>query len=184
MTTWRRGREIVTANRRAKEGSLREFIDEVRDRALPWVPGTAVFPHPGKDTVPLALRANTDHNHVLHEAVIIVSASAANVPHVPVAERLTVDDLGYADDGIQHLSVRFGFSDAPDLPAALRQACADGVFEDAVHDVVEASYFISRGALRRTSAPGMRGWRKAVFIALAHNAADPAATSAYPRTER
>ena len=74
--------------------------------------------------MPLALRANTDHNHVLHEAVIIVSASAANVPHVPLEERLTVDDLGYAGDGIQHLSVRFGFSDDPDLPGALHQACA------------------------------------------------------------
>jgi len=180
MTTWRRGREIVTANRQAKEGSLREFIDEVRNRGLPRVPGTAVFPHPGKETVPLALRANTYHNHVLHEAVIIVSASAANVPHVPVQERLTVDDLGYADDGIQHLSVRFGFSDAPDLPAALHQACADGVFKDAVHDVANASYFISRGALRRTHAPGMRGWRKALFVALAHNATDPAAYFGLP----
>jgi KUP system potassium uptake protein len=180
MTTWRRGREIVTANRRAKEGSLREFVDEVRDRGLPRVPGTAVFPHPGKDTVPLALRANTDHNQVLHESVIIISASAANVPHVPLEERLTVDDLGYAGDGIQHLSVRFGFSDEPDLPQALRQACADGVFDDTVHDVEDASYFVSRGALRRTRGPGMRGWRKALFIALAHNAADPAAYFSLP----
>jgi KUP system potassium uptake protein len=180
MTTWRRGREIVSANRQAKEGSLRAFIDEVRERGLPRVPGTAVYPHPGKDTVPLALRANTDHNQVLHEAVIIVSASAANVPHVPLDERLSVDDLGYADDGIQHLSVRFGFSDAPDLPEALRQACADGVFEDAVHDVADASYFVSRGSLRRTRSGGMRGWRKALFVGLAHNAADPAAYFALP----
>jgi len=27
MTTWRRGREIVAANRREEEGSLREFVD-------------------------------------------------------------------------------------------------------------------------------------------------------------
>ena len=180
MTTWQRGREIVTVNRQAKEGSLREFVEEVRDCGLPRVPGTAVYPHPGKDTVPLALRANTDHNRVLHEAIIIVSATAENVPHVPAQERLTVDDLGYADDGIQHLSVRFGFSDAPDLPAALRQASADGVFQDAVHDVQDASYFISRGALQRTREPGMRGWRKALFIGLAHNAADPAAYFGLP----
>ena len=180
MTTWRRGREIVTQNRKAKEGSLREFVDEVHSSGLPRVPGTAVFPHPGKDTVPLALRANTDHNHVLHEAVIIVSARAENVPHVPLGERLTVDELGYDGDGIQHLSVRFGFSDVPDLPGALRQACADGVFDDTVHDVEHASYFVSRGSLRRSAAPGMRGWRKALFIGLAHNAADPAAYFGLP----
>ena len=167
MTTWRRGRDIVTKNRQAKEGSLSEFVDEVRERDLQRVPGTAVFPHPGKDTTPLALRANTDHNHVLHEAVIIVSASAANVPHVPAEERLTVDELGYADDGIQHLSVSFGFSDDPDLPKALQQACAAGVLENGVADVSEASYFLSRGSIRRTSAPGMARWRKALFVALA-----------------
>ena len=125
--------------------------------------------------MPLALRANTDHNHVLHENVIIVSATAQNVPHVPAAERLSVDELGYADDGIQHLSVRFGFSDAPDLPDALRQACEAGVLERAATDVSDASWFVSRGALRRTRAGGMRGWRKALFVGLAHNAADPAA---------
>jgi len=180
MTTWQRGRAIVRKNRSDKEGSLREFIDELRTRELPRVPGTAVFPHPGKDTTPLALRANVEHNHVLHEGVIIVSASAANVPHVPPDERLTIDDLGYTDDGIQHLSVRFGFSDEPNLPEALSQACATGVLEPAVPGVANASYFVSRGGIRRTSAPGMARWRKMLFVTLAHNAADPAAYFSLP----
>ena len=180
MTTWRRGREIVSGNRRAKEGSLREFVDDVRARGLPRVPGTAVFPHPGKDTTPLALRANTEHNHVLHENVVIMSASAENVPHVPVAERLRVDGLGYTDDGIQHVSVRFGFSDAPDLPGALRQALEAGVLEHAAADVDGASWFVSRGAVRRTPAAGMARWRKALFVLLAHNAADPTAYFGLP----
>ena len=181
MTTWRRGREIVTANRTEREGSLSDFVDEVREKGLQRVPGTAVFPHPGKDTTPLALRANVDYNHVLHASVIIISASAENVPHVALDEQLTVDDLGYADDGISYLSVRFGFSDKPDLPAALRQACATGVLERADVVVDEASYFLSRGAIRQTSAPGMARWRKALFVALAHNAADPAAVFGLPR---
>ncbi|GAB3682012.1 potassium transporter Kup [Angustibacter aerolatus] len=183
MTTWRRGREIVSVNRRAKEGSLADFVEEVRERKLPRVPGVAVFPHPGKDTVPLALRANTDHNQVLHESVIIVTVVSANVPHVPAAERLTADDLGRADDGIQHLSIRLGFSDQPDLPAALQQACDESVLENAVHDISDASYFVSRGAIRRSRAPGMRGWRKTLFIGLAHNAADPAAYFGLPGSQ-
>jgi KUP system potassium uptake protein len=175
MTTWQRGRAIVTANRRAKEGSLREFVEELSEQRLTRVPGVAVFPHPGKDTTPLALRANVEHNQVVHENVIIVSASAANVPHVPPSERLTVDDLGYDYDGIQHLSVNFGFSDETNLPEALRQACAAGALERGVVDIDDASFFLSRGAIRRTSAPGMARWRKALFVLLAHNAADPAA---------
>src|SRR3954453_541353 len=54
MATWRRGRAIVSGNRRQKEGSLQGFVEETRQRGVPRVPGTAVFPHPGKDTTPLA----------------------------------------------------------------------------------------------------------------------------------
>jgi len=183
MTTWQRGRSIVVAHRADTEGSLREFVDDLAEQGLPRVPGTAVFPHPGKDTTPLALRANVEHNHVVHENVVIVSASAANVPHVPPDQRLTVDDLGYEYDGIQHLSVEFGFSDEADLPEALRQACDAGVLERGVANVDEASYFLSRGTIKRTSAPGMVRWRKALFLGLAHNAADPAAYFGLP-TER
>jgi len=179
MTTWRRGREIVSANRRTMEGSLAEFVDKVQDREIPRVTGVAVFPHPSKETVPLALRANTRHNRVLHETVIIVSMGAANVPHVPLEDRLTFDDLGYADDGIQHLSVKLGFSDPPDLPAALRQAQAQGLLAADV-DLDGASYFLSRGSIRRTTAPGMSRWRKALFVALSHTSANPAAYFGLP----
>jgi len=106
---------------------LSEFVEELYGCGLPRVPGCAVFPHPGKETTPLALRANVEHNHVLHEGVLIVSASSANVPYVPVQERFEVDDLGHADDRIQHLAVRVGFSEDPNLPEALRQACDLGL---------------------------------------------------------
>jgi KUP system potassium uptake protein len=182
MTSWRRGREIVSGNRRAQEGSLSEFVRELHEdeEELPRVPGTAVFPHPGKETTPLALRANVRHNKVLHRAVLIVSATAQSVPHVPVEERFTVDPLGFEDDGIQHLSVRFGFSDEPNLDEALRQAAAAGVLDEALLDIDDASYFLSRGPIRRTRAKGMAQWRKVLFLTLARNAADPAAYFGLP----
>jgi KUP system potassium uptake protein len=176
MKTWQHGREIVTERRRKKEGPLLEFIHKLRDANVVRVPGTAVFPHPTKETTPLALRANVEHNHVVHEHVVIVSALAQNVPHIPPAERISVDDLGYRDDGIIHISVRYGFQDEQDIPTALHQAATDGT-----HNVPEldldpetASYFLSRVSLRLTHAPGMRMWRKRLFLAMAHNAASPA----------
>ena len=180
MTTWRRGREIVAGNRRKQEGSLLEFVDDLYARGLPRVPGTAVFPHPGKETTPLALRANVEHNKILHEDVLIVSASSANVPHVPVADRFEIDHLGHEDDRIQHLSVRFGFSDEPNLPEALAQACETGALPRGTIRVQDASFFLSRGSIRRTKAKGMAPWRKILFLRLAHNAADPAAYFGLP----
>ncbi|HET8599081.1 MAG TPA: potassium transporter Kup [Segeticoccus sp.] len=180
MTTWRRGRQQLMATRRQMEGSLSSFVEEIRVKGVPRVNGIGVFPHPNKETTPLALRANVDHNHVLHREVLIVSMRTANVPHVPPSEAFAYDDLGYADDGIQHLSVRVGFSDAPDIPAALRAACAVGVLDERLNDSPDVSYFVSRGAVRRTSAPGMPRWRKSLFLTLAHNAANPAAYFALP----
>ncbi|MGJ4845919.1 potassium transporter Kup [Leifsonia sp. Le1] len=180
MTTWRRGRLLVQEDRKKKEGSLQQFIEDIRAKNLPRVPGIAVFPHPNKDSTPLALRANVEHNHVLHESVIIVSMSTASVPHVPPLEAFTYDELGYTDDGIEHLTIRFGFSDKPDIPRALRAACYAGVLPLDARDFKEASYFISRGAIRTTKKTGMVRWRRSLFVALAHNAADPAARFGLP----
>jgi KUP system potassium uptake protein len=180
MTTWRRGRHLVQMDRREKEGSLSDFIEDVRVQKLLRVPGIAIFPHPNKDSTPLALRANVKHNHVLHERVIIVSVTTATVPHVPISDAYTYDDLGYSDDGIEHLSIRFGFTDEPDLPRALRAACHAGILSLAAGDIKHASYFISRGAIRTTRKKGMVPWRRSLFIALAHNAADPAARFGLP----
>ena len=145
------------------------------------MPGIAVFPHPGKDTTPLALRANVEHNHVLHESVIIVSASTANVPHVPASEAFTLDDLGYDDDGIQHLSVRYGFSDEPEHargPAGgVRPGCPGAPRDRHRRRVVLP---VARGHPPDVGA-GLARWRKTLFLVLAHNAADPAAYFALPR---
>jgi KUP system potassium uptake protein len=173
MTTWQRGRKIVTANRQHLEGSLQDFVDQLHDHPVVRVPGTAVFPHPTKDTAPLALRANVAHNHVRHERVVIVSARAANVPYVDPDERLRVDDLGYDDDGIYHVTVKYGFSEPPHLPQALEQARASSMLPADV-DFGDASYFLSRASIRTTSSPGMSRWRKVLFVTLAHNAANPA----------
>ncbi|MEO6825906.1 MAG: potassium transporter Kup [Microbacteriaceae bacterium] len=180
MTTWRRGRQLVQIDRRKKEGSLARFVEEVRTKQLPRVPGIAIFPHPNKVSTPLALRANVNHNHVLHENVIIVSVTTANVPHVPTSQAFTYDDLGYSDDGIEHLAIRFGFSDKPDIPRALRAACRAHVLPLKAGDFRSASYFISRGAIRTTGTKDMVRWRRSLFVALAHNAADPASRFGLP----
>ncbi|WP_233551053.1 potassium transporter Kup [Amnibacterium setariae] len=182
MTTWRRGRQLVSDDRREKEGSLAEFVDEVREQHLVRVPGVAVFPHPNRETVPLALRANVDRNHVLHERVIVVSIQTIGIPQVPLHKRYEYDPLDYADDGIEHLTIRFGFSETPDVPAALRAACVADVLDLEPDAMDRASFFISRGAIRRTRAHGMAKWRKSLFVGLARNAADPAARFQLPST--
>src|SRR3954452_10808861 len=173
LTTWQRGRQIVTERRIEEEGPLRAFVDKVHrtDPPVARAPGTGVFLNANPDTTPLALRANVEHNHVLHECVLIVSLSTERVPYVHEDQRLEIDDLGYSDDGITHITGRFGFQDVMDVPALLRQAAQHGIEGDP--QLENPSYFVSRISIIPTDRPGMATWRKKLFLAISRNAADP-----------
>jgi KUP system potassium uptake protein len=183
LTTWQRGREMVTRQRLQDEGPLRAFIDQIHATKPPLdrVPGTAVFLNRGKDTAPLALRANVEHNQVLHEHVLILAIETRPVPHIPAAERITVDDLGYKDDRITHVTARFGYMDQQNVPGLLpliREADTEGPL-----GADKLSYFLSRIELARGNAPGMSRWRKRLFIATSRITADAAEYFQLPREQ-
>ncbi len=173
LMTWRRGRDIVTRNRIEEEGPLQEFVSalDASDDPPVRVPGTAIFLHGGGSTTPLALRYNVEHNHVLHEHVVIFTAETEGVPHVTGDERIEIDDLLIPYDGISHVTAHFGFQDDPDIPGALRLAREHGL----EIDVEEASYFLSRITINPTRAPGMARWRKRLFKGMSRNSASPVA---------
>ncbi|MFB7307171.1 potassium transporter Kup [Streptomyces sp. NPDC056192] len=181
MTTWQRGRELVTAERARAEGPLPEFVDDLRTGREPTLraPGTAVFLNRGKETTPLAMRANVEHNHVRHEQVVILALQTEPVPRVPADQRVVVDDLGYADDGIIHVTARFGYMETPDVPGVL--AMLDPAVTEGPLQLDQASYFLSKIELRRGKAPTMAPWRKRLFIATSYITADAAEYFSLPR---
>lgn len=181
MTTWQRGSKVVTQAREIAEGPLQEFVDRLAaDRGSPVrIPGTAVFLNRGSQTTPLALRANVEHNHVLHEHVVIMSLDTEPVPRVADDERVVVDDLGYTDDGIIHVSAKFGYMERPDVPAALHLVERLPMTEGPIR-VDEATYYVSKLELCSGSTGTMAPWRKRLFIATTHIAADAAAYFGLP----
>jgi KUP system potassium uptake protein len=170
MLTWQRGRTLVTDRRTELEGPLEPFIDWLHGDPVDSVPGTAVFLHPNKQSTPLALRENATFNHVIHETVLIVSTTSENVPHIPDEERVELDHLGDPYDAITHLTLRFGFQEEQDVPAALALARDQGIVEV---DPDTAYYFLSRINIQRGPGGEMSRWRKRLFLGLAHNAASP-----------
>ena len=170
----------TAGSRRARSS---EFVDDaLRAAGCPGSRGTAVFPHPGKDTTPLALRANVEHNQVLHENVLIVSASSANVPHVPgrgAVHRRPPRPRGRphpAPVGALRL-LRRARPARGAAPGVRRRACSSPGTIDVAERVVLPLPRRRSGAPGR---PGMAQWRKVLFLGLARNAADPAAYFGLP----
>jgi KUP system potassium uptake protein len=181
FTTWQKGRELVTRQRDRDEGQLRAFIGQLHAMKPPLhrVPGTAIFLNRGKETAPLALRANVEHNQILHQTVVILAIETTPVPHVPAAERITADDLGYKDDRIIHVTARFGYMDQPNVPDLLpliRQADIESSLDED-----KLSYFLSRIEIVLGNTPGMSRWRKHLFIATSRITADAAEYFQLPR---
>ncbi len=108
--------------------------------------------------------------------MILLSVVTEPRPHVAAGERIEIRPLGHPDDGIVQVIVRAGYKDRLDVPASLRLAAARGLGVD----VGDPSYYASRSVLTATSDPGLRRWRKRLFMALTRLAADPVAYFGLP----
>ena len=174
MVTWRRGRQILSANRTEEEGSLEAFLVSLPDAEPPVgrVPGTAIYLAPTTANTPLALRAEVEHNHVLHETVMIATLAPVSISHVDPDDRFAFEWLGSGRFKLGHLTLHIGYRDTVNLPRDLALARKRGLLARNL-DLEHASYFVSRMQIVRTKAPGMAPWRKALFVFMARNASSP-----------
>jgi KUP system potassium uptake protein len=117
------------------------------------------------------MRGTVEHLNALHASVVIISIETTNAPHVPDAERLVIDDLGYRDDGIVKITARFGFQDATNIPEVVRMAAKHDL-ECEIH-LDQLSYYLSRISIVLSDEPGMARWRKRLFLAVSRNAGNP-----------
>jgi len=174
MVTWRRGRQILSANRIREEGSLLDFLATLPDLTPPLdrVPGTAIYLSPTSTTTPLALRAEVEHNHVLHETVMLATLEPVSISHVDPDDRFAFELLGSGRFKVGHLTLYIGYRDGVDLPRDLSLARKRGLLARNL-DLEHATYFVSRMQIVRTKSPGMAPWRKAIFVFMARNASSP-----------
>jgi KUP system potassium uptake protein len=174
MITWRKGREILTKNRNAEEGDLETFLARLCESEEPprRVPGTVIFLSPSRQTTPLALRAEVEHGHALQQHMLIVSVAPIGIAHVDPPDRCAVEWVGRGTFKVAHVTLRVGYRDTVDIPAALAAARKRGLLARNL-DLEHASYYVSRMSITPTSAPGMSRWRKAFFVFMARNSTSP-----------
>jgi len=101
---------------------------------------------------------------------VIIQIVNENVPHIRHVDRVSVDSLDHADDGIVHITVHVGFNDSQDIPKGL--ALALGTSPELEVNAEDAYYFLSVLTLSARGATRTRDWRLRLFVWMAHNAAN------------
>ncbi|HET7789262.1 MAG TPA: potassium transporter Kup [Gemmatimonadales bacterium] len=163
MTTWKRGREILSKRMLEKTVPLPLLLADLAAEPPLRVPGTAVFMYGTADGTPPALVHNLAHNKVLHEKIVFLTVVTEDVPHVEMAKRVTIKRLG---KGFHQALARYGFMDDPDIEDVLA-SCRAGSLEIRMEGT---TFFLGRETLVASDRPGMARWREALFAFMSRNA--------------
>jgi len=178
MSTWRRGRQLVTSILTETSLPLDLFIPDIAKRKPPRVPGVAVFMTSIHNVAPPVLLHHLKHNKMLHEKVLLMTLSSQEIPQVAAADRVTAEARG---SGLFQVHARYGFMESPNVPAIL-EAIAISLHEPGeaapslkLNDI---TFYLGRETLivppRQPGAerlPGsMPAWRAELFAIMSRNA--------------
>jgi KUP system potassium uptake protein len=153
MWTWRNGRLALGKRVADNAVPLGVFLRDVQERNPLRVQGTAYFMSGNPGSTPHALLHNLRHNKVLHERIVILNVQIDEDPHIPPADRLSIDCLAM---GFWRISLRFGFMDDPNVPAELSRISGD----DFPYDPATTTFFLGRETI---SARPHSGFAHALF---------------------
>ena len=163
LSTWKRGRALLASRLRERLYPFDRFMQDITQRPPHRVPGTAVFMTSNLIGTPPTLLHNLEHNQVLHERVVLLTVVTSDAPHVDEDGRLSVETLG---QGFYRVTLRYGFMEEPDVPAALANGAARGLPLAAE----KMTFFLGLETLLSTHREGMGRWREQLFAVMSRNA--------------
>jgi KUP system potassium uptake protein len=163
MTTWKRGRILLSNILRRGTLPFDLFLQDVERRKPPRVPGTAVFMTSDPEGAPVVLLHHLKHNKMLHENVVLMSIIATEVPEVPDEEKMSLERF---PAGFYRVTARYGFMEKPDVPEVIEWCAEEGI----PAKPQETSYYLGRERLLPTGTARMAGWRKRLFVVMSRNA--------------
>ena len=180
MSTWKRGRMMLTNILQAGSLPLDLFLKDVEKRKPPRVQGTAVFMTSTAEGVPVVLLHHLKHNKVLHEQVILMSIKTAEVPELENdEERIAVTKL---EQGFWRVEAHYGFMEQPNVPDILAQAKKFNLRAKQM----DTTFYLGRERIvlaggSGSNKPGVRRqpeenalrmarWRKKIFMVMTRNA--------------
>lgn len=163
MLLWHRGVEAASRAVHEKFIPVDDFLAMLKEKAIPRVPGTAVFLTREKEGTPPVMQWQVKRNGSLHGHILSLTIAIDNVPRVNADERLTVTQLA---PGFWHALAVYGFMERPNIPALLRYPQLDNCELDTGH----VTYYLGHeNIIPREGRGGLPAWQRVIFSWMARN---------------
>ena len=101
----------------------------------------------------------------MHEQIVVLTVITSNWPYLSMAESVSMERLS---ERLVRVSVVTGFMQQPNVPAVLDYCRQQGLAGDSA----STSYMLSRREVKAERPSAMPMPATALFVVLAHNAAD------------
>ena len=164
MTTWHKGRQILSARMLEIILPLNDFLSHIRKTPPQRVPGVAVYMSGHPQYTPPTLAQSFKHFQCIHEHLIFLFVQTLDIPHVPESNRVKLQDIG---PHIYKVVIQYGFMDLPNVPHAMKGLTLHGGLN---FDPDACTYFLGREHIIATNREGMSLWRERLFAMMSRNA--------------
>ncbi len=169
ITTWIKGRELLITHQDDKRVLFEELEAELKFNPPVTVKGTAIYLTRSLHGVPLVFLHNFEHNHVLHEKIIVLTIVTKDEPYVDEDHRVKVRAYG-ENKQFYRVKFYFGFQQQQDVRRAL-ELCARELHEHygITLDLKHVSFFVGREFITFKRRSEMPAWRKPISKFLFQN---------------
>jgi KUP system potassium uptake protein len=168
MTTWIKGRDLLAEYQDGKRVLFEELETKFKRNPPTTVKGTAIYLTRSLHGIPQVLLHNLEHNHVLHEHIVVLTIVTTDEPYVEEARRIKIRQFGDTQQ-FYRVKLYYGFQQGADVRYALTLLKNEGLDIN----LKDVSFFVgSEKVTFRIKSP-MPVWRRFLFKFLFHNAASP-----------
>ncbi len=166
ITTWIKGRALLS-NYADENRVLFEDLEEIiADHKAVITQGTAIYLAKTLHGVPQVFLHNFEHNHVLHEQIIVLTIVTKDEPYIDYEHRVKIRAFG-KNHNFHRIKFYYGFQQDPDVRQDLALCVKAGI----KLDFNDTSFFIGSEQLTFKKRTPLAEWRKSLFLFLFHNAA-------------
>lgn len=162
MAIWKWERFLLLRQLSRLSMPLEQFVNLVEKEVPLKVPGTAVYLSRTEQGIPHALLHNLNHNHVLHDRIILMTIRTQDIPYVEQDKHVDIKQLS---PNVWRISATYGFHETPEVGDLFKNIMHKGM----MLNIEDTTFFLSRETLIPSKRSIIARIRASIFIFLSKN---------------